>query len=61
MLVYPVNIEELPESCLNCPCHWCYLPMCRNRQGITNKVKKPYLTDRHKECPLIRIGGKEIE
>lgn len=63
MLVYKVSNEDsFPSSCLNCPCNWCSLPMCCNsRGGVTDRIKKAYLTKRHKDCPLIKVGGAEVE
>lgn len=52
MLLYRIEtLNEKPANCLDCPCHWCRLPLMKNR--IEPMVKKEYRTKRHKNCPLI--------
>lgn len=56
MILYPTKMENLPNSCLDCHCEWCSLPLQKRRNDV--RLKKEYLSKRHKECPLIAIQNK---
>lgn len=46
--------QEMPVSCADCP-FWnddtCHIPLARRR--LDEQLLKPYLTKRHKDCPLV--------
>ncbi len=48
-----VDAEKVPTSCSECP-FWqdgtCRIPM--SRRGLDEQLLKPYLSKRHKDCPL---------
>lgn len=48
-IVYETGMKKMPDNCLECTMYQCNLATYRKN---TEKVKKPYLTKRHKECPL---------
>lgn len=47
---FKTNLNELPENCVKCPCHWCRLP-CKNNT-YEPIIKKKYMAQRHEDCPL---------
>ena len=56
MLVYKLDIDKLPQNCLDCTCHWCTLPFrCNSHGGVTDMIKKKYRTQRHEKCPIVEV------
>lgn len=55
MIVYKTSLEEIPQNCNDCKCHWCRLPIKSNNSGYTDEIKKAYLAKRHKDCPLREV------
>lgn len=60
---YPIEVDEVPESCAKCPCQWCSLPWKKSSYEPT--IKTRYMTKRHEDCPLMtdeevmqKISGK---
>lgn len=52
MLAYKTEgMKEIPRNCNDCICHWCRLPLKRNK--LEPELKKEYYSKRHKQCPLI--------
>lgn len=45
-------LDAIPDSCKDCACHWCYLPLKKRKWGYSDELKKKYLTQRHEDCPL---------
>ena len=58
-IAYLTNLREIPENCLDCDVIGCWLPLKKSRSGITDIVKKEFLTKRHKECPLFEVKEEE--
>lgn len=55
-IYYKTNLEKIPNSCKECPCHWCRLPMKTNSHGYyKDEIKKAYVEKRHKNCPLKEV------
>lgn len=42
-------LDAIPDSCKNCACHWCYLPLKKRKWGYSDELKKKYLTQRHND------------
>ena len=51
-IVYVTTMTELPENCLECTLELCTKPCWQNDY---EKIKKPYRTKRHRNCPLIEM------
>ena len=49
VIVVTTTMKEVPENCISCPNANCTLPVYGKYQ---EKVKKAYLTKRHRDCPL---------
>lgn len=59
-IMYKVGMTDIPNSCHDCSCQWCTLPLKANaRGGLTDQLKKAYLTSRPKECPLREVKGEK--
>lgn len=54
MILKKMYMHKLPESCLECEDNYlCVLP------GKVS-IGKPYLTKRHRNCPLIEVADELI-
>lgn len=51
-ICYVTTMTEIPKNCGECTLELCVKPCWQNDY---EKIKKPYWTKRHKECPLIEI------
>lgn len=49
---FKTHLDAIPDSCKDCACHWCYLPLKKRKWGYSDELKKKYLTQRHEDCPL---------
>lgn len=58
-IYYETKMTKLPENCLECTQTQCQLPLkCNSRGGVSDVIKKAYLTKRHEECPLRELNDK---
>lgn len=46
---YITEMKELPQNCLECTLELCTKPCWQNDY---ERIKKPYRTKRHRNCPL---------
>lgn len=56
VIVVTTTMKEVPENCISRPNTHCSLPVYGKYQ---DKVKKAYLTKRHRDCPL-RFVDKDL-
>lgn len=45
-------LDAIPDNCKDCACHWCHLPLKKQKWGYADELKKKYLVQRHEDCPL---------
>lgn len=57
-IVSLTNLKTIPETCKDCTNDWCGLPLSVRRNGT---ILKPYLSKRHKDCPLRLVDEINLE
>ena len=39
---FKTHLDAIPDSCKDCACHWCYLPLKKRKWGYSDELKTVY-------------------
>ena len=58
---FKTHLDAIPNSCKDCACHWCYLPLKKRKWGYSDELKKKYLLQDQKHVQCVMEQGPNLE